>query len=640
MLPLDRPAALGPAPAMTWRTTADGALDHVDEGWLRFTGRALADELGEGWKDRVHLDDLSTLLETARAHTQRREAYAVEFRLLRADGEYRWLSGHVVPRFDAAGICVGFAGSAVDIDDRLARSNAGAEDFFELSLDNLCVAGLDGYFRRVNPAWTRTLGWTTQELLSRPTISFVHPDDRAATLAGRERLQLGSPLGPLVNRYLCKDGGYRWFEWRSFARADHGLVYASARDVTEQRVAEQQLAEARRRERDLERQLIFADRMASVGTLAAGVAHEINNPLAYVSANLALILEALDGTTADLEPRLGAELRELATEAQGGGERIRRIVRSLGVFSRAEEESRTVVELSPLVAQSIAMTANEIRHRGRLVTHFGPTPRVEADESRLGQVFVNLLLNAAQAIPEGDGVAHEIHVTTSTDDEGHAVIEVQDSGVGIPPELLERVFDPFFTTKPVGQGTGLGLSICHTIVAALGGTIAVTSAPGHGATFRVVLPAAPDDARSAPVAAPPTLSPPRARATVLVIDDEPAVGTVLSRVLRDHDVTAVTSAREALRVLASGRAYDIVFSDLMMPEMSGMELYEELERRFPAAAARVVFMTGGAFTPAARAFAMRVRHRLVDKPFDAASLREMVTRSADGGAVGSEPSPP
>src|SRR5450432_1813304 len=153
------------------------------------------------------------------------------------------------------------------------------EDFFEMSLDNLCVAGIDGYFKRVNPSWTRTLGWTAAELLSRPSVEFVHPDDRASTLVGRKQLQMGSAMGPLTNRYQCKDGSFRWFEWRSIAHLDRGLVYASARDITEQKLIEARLSEATLRERDLHRQLTIADRMASVGTLAGGVAHEINNPL-------------------------------------------------------------------------------------------------------------------------------------------------------------------------------------------------------------------------------------------------------------------------------------------------------------------------------------------------------------------------
>lgn len=169
------------------------------------------------------------------------------------------------------------------------RDISDTEDFFEMSLDCLCVAGLDGYLKRVNPSWTRTLGWTAAELMAVPSVDFVHPDDRERTLSARLKLGAGSDMGPLVNRYRCKDGSYRWFEWRSVGHGGRGLVYAAARDVTEQTLAEERLRQARERERQLQRQMTFADRLASVGTLAGGVAHEINNPLASVMANVALI---------------------------------------------------------------------------------------------------------------------------------------------------------------------------------------------------------------------------------------------------------------------------------------------------------------------------------------------------------------
>jgi PAS domain S-box-containing protein len=359
------------------------------------------------------------------------------------------------------------------------------EDFFEMSLDNLCVAGLDGYFKRVNPSWTRTLGWTAAELLSRPSVEFVHPDDRALTLAGRGELQMGRAMAPLVNRYRCKDGSFRWLEWRSIAHPDLGLVYAAARDVTDQKLAEERLAAAAEREETLQRQLMFADRMASIGTLAGGVAHEINNPLAAVTANIAMILEELDRA-----PVERSELREMAIDIQTAAERIRKIVRGLTTFSRADEERRVVIELRPVLELATEMVANQLRERARLVKDYGTTPLVDADEARLGQVFINLLVNAVQALPEGKPHANEIRVATTTDAQGRAVVEIHDTGAGIPASLMARIFDPFFTTRAVGVGPGLGLSICHAIVTGMGGEISVASEPGGGTAFRVALLAA------------------------------------------------------------------------------------------------------------------------------------------------------
>jgi CheY-like chemotaxis protein len=315
----------------------------------------------------------------------------------------------------------------------------------------------------------------------------------------------------------------------------------------------------------------------------------------------------------------------MSLDVQAGAERIRKIVRGLKTFGRAGEERRLVFDVHPVLELSIDMTYNEIRHRARLVKDYGKTPLVEADDARLAQVFINLLINAAQAIPEEDATANEIRILTSTDAAGSAVIEVRDTGAGIPASIIARVFDPFFTTKPIGVGTGLGLSICHNIVNAMGGAITVTSESGHGATFRVVLPAARASAtQAAPVPVPPKAIAPRG--TVLVVDDEASVGDVLRRVLRGHDVTAVTSAAEALARLDAGERYDVILSDLMMPAMSGMELHAEVSRRSPEVAARMVFISGGAFTPTAHAFLDRVVNERVEKPFDPQHVRDIVER--------------
>jgi CheY-like chemotaxis protein len=315
------------------------------------------------------------------------------------------------------------------------------------------------------------------------------------------------------------------------------------------------------------------------------------------------------------------EVEDMAVEAREGAERVRKIVRGLKTFSRADEERRVVMDVKSALELAVNMAFNEMRHRARLVKDYGPVPLVDADEARLGQVFINLLINAAQTIPEGDVAANEIRIVTSTDTTGRAVVEVKDTGPGIPAAVLGRIFDPFFTTKPVGIGTGLGLSICHSIVTGMGGEIAVVSELGRGTTFRVTLPAAIGPAVS------PVMSERRirsARAVVLIVDDDPFVGAALARVLRDHEVVLTTKARDALDVLAGGKRFDVILSDLMMPEMSGMEFYDELTRRDPRTAERVIFLTGGAFTPDARAFLDRVPNRQIEKPFDPERLRALV----------------
>ncbi len=505
-------------------------------------------------------------------------------------------------------------------------------DFFEKSLDHVCVADFGGNFKHLSASWSKTLGYTTEELRAKPSIEFVHPEDRAMTLAGRERLTTGGELGPLINRYICKDGSSRWFEWRSVADAASGLVHCVARDVTEQKQAEARLSAAMELQEELKRQLIFADRMASIGTLAAGVAHEINTPLSFVTTNLSLMVELLQHCTNSGSRLPLAELTQLATEAVAGAQRIRTTVSALKTFSRSQGEQVSVLDVHPLLELSIKMTTNELRHRTRLVRDYGETPLVEVDDARLGQVFINLLLNAAQAIPDDGSSGHEVRIVTRTDPQGRALIEVRDTGPGVPAPLMARIFDPFFTTKPVGIGTGLGLSISHAIVTGMGGSITVSERDGPGAVFRVVLPpASAEKTLSRVVHTPaPTLAATRVKGTVLVIDDEPAVGRMLGRVLADHDVTAVTAAQEALQLIESGSSFDLIISDVMMPQMTGVDLYEELCRRFPAYKDRLVFLSGGVFNAATRARLHSFGNQCIEKPFDPQRIREIVQRMITG----------
>ena len=398
-------------------------------------------------------------------------------------------------------------------------------------------------------------------------------------------------------------------------------------------------ADRRRLEQDRERmrlELIHTQRLESIGTLAAGVAHEISNPLAYIATNLEYIGARLDRLD---DPAVVREIRRATGEAMLGADRVRRIVGDLTRFARRDQNPPTPVDVRSVLDTALSMAWSEIRHRARLVRDYGALALVLADGDRLVQVFLNLLLNAAQAIEDGRAEKNEIRLRTMLDGDRLA-IEVQDTGVGIPKESLGRVFDPFFTTKPVGVGTGLGLSICNTIVSGLGGAMEVESEVGAGSTFRVVLPvhrettAGRDGARRVVDTA--------RRARILLVDDEPFFVSAMCRVLEEeHDVVGVTSAREALRRLEDFEGevpFDLILCDIMMSEMSGIELYSELVRRSPDLARRVVFMTGGAFTPRARAFLQAVPNRCVEKPLDLETIDDLIRELANAGARAPGPS--
>ncbi|HYQ80306.1 MAG TPA: ATP-binding protein, partial [Anaeromyxobacteraceae bacterium] len=319
-------------------------------------------------------------------------------------------------------------------------------------------------------------------------------------------------------------------------------------------------------------------------------------------------------------------------DARQGAERIRAIVRDLATFSRGHEpEAVRPVDVNRALEFSLKMAERQITARARLTRRLGDVPPVMGAESRLSQVFLNLLVNAAQSIPEGDAARHEVRVSTAWDPQrGRVAVEVADTGRGIAPEDRARIFDPFFTTKPVGQGTGLGLSISHSIVTSLGGEIAVESAPGQGTVMRVLLPAA---ERAVPQEEP--------RARVLVVDDEPLVGAVVQRLLSPtHEVVAVTSAREARALLDAGARFDLLLCDLVMPEVSGMELLAQLQAAHPEQARQVVFMTAGAFTPGVQGFVERHRqHRFLAKPIDLEELLAIIAErlAARPGASGQAP---
>jgi len=378
--------------------------------------------------------------------------------------------------------------------------------------------------------------------------------------------------------------------------------------------------------------LVISERMASAGMLAAGVAHEINNPLAIAVVNTDLIADAVGRLGADTGKeasrssgapgRFLLEIQEPLSDAREALERIRDIVRDVKLFSRSDDQTSSPVDIGRVVESSVRMAWNEIRHRARLVKDYGDVPLVQGNESRLGQVLLNLLVNAAQAIPEGHADLHEIRVTTKIGGDGRVLVEVADTGCGIPRENLTRIFDPFFTTKPVGVGTGLGLAICHGIVRELGGRLDVESEVGRGTVFRMELPAAPAKSGVMKVA---EAREPAAGARVLIVDDEVALARALRRRLsQHHEVTTLASGTEALACIARGERFEAILLDVMMPEITGMEVYERLKLLVPEQAARVIFVTGGAFTASAREFLDRVPNPRVEKPIDTNDLLALI----------------
>ena len=463
-----------------------------------------------------------------------------------------------------------------------------------------------------NAAMVELLGLERlDQLVGRNLLEFAPEEDRAALADGMAK----------AHPTLVTEG---WREYRTL-RADGQIrrVLASTAPNIELDGAPARLVVLRdvTELHRLHEQLALGDRMASLGRLAAGVAHEINNPLAYVHTSLEVASRAL-GELGDARTE---KIADSIARAQDGAERVRGIVRDLKMLSRPDDEPSEAIDLPAVLDSTLALAANAIGPKAHVVRNFGKAPRARATRGRLGQLFLNLLLNAADAIPEGNVERNEIRVTTGTDKAGRAVVEIADTGQGIDPALAERVFDPFFTTKEIGAGTGLGLAICHRIVTQLGGDISFESVPTKGTTFRVALPAS--DAEPARPAADPFVP---SRARVLLVDDEPALLRSIQYLIGEvHDVTPASSGREALDLLGRN-SFDVIVADLMMPGVTGMDLYEAARTEHPGLERRFVFMTGGAFTPQSAKLLASIPNRCVGKPFDGDDLLRAIGEVIDG----------
>jgi PAS domain S-box-containing protein len=412
------------------------------------------------------------------------------------------ISMQVAPLRDATGEVVYAMGVVEDVttvrasEDALRASVERFRRLVELLPDGVVVYSVAGRILYVNPAMRRSLRYADDEELGKEIFGYIHPDDRARSAERRDVMLRGGSTPPAEIRIQRSDGTWATMEAASLEVDFDGerAVLTVLRELSERGVVQARLAQA--------------DRMIAVGTLAAGVAHEINNPLAYLKANLDVALSrripqlaadlaalAAEGSSAETQRAAAAsaerglgQLREMLELALDGAERVRTIVQDLRTFSR-EEEPLFPIDPRRVLDASLNLAGPDIRPRARVEKRYGDVPAVRGSEARLGQVFLNLLVNAAHAIPAGDPQHHRIVVATFTDPEGRACVSVSDTGMGMPTEVLTRIWDPFFTTKTSGEGTGLGLWVCQRIVSKLGGAIEVASQPGEGTTFIVRLPA-------------------------------------------------------------------------------------------------------------------------------------------------------
>ena len=493
--------------------------------------------------------------------------------------------------------------------EALRRSEERYRSLVEQATDAIFLTDETYRFVDVTGAACRMLGYTREELLARRIPDILE----AGELDQRPlRSIVAGAAWTIERRLLRKDGTHVAAEICAKVLPPGTRLQAFARDIGERK--------------ELEAQILMSDRLASLGRLAGGVAHEINNPLAYVAMNLELAEQQLTKLSAT-SAAIG--IAGFLAASRDGAERVRRIVRTLGAFGRGDDDQVTASDVHRALDVAISITENKIRHRARLIKRYAADRAVRANELILGQVFVNLLINSADAVPEGQVEQHEIRVSTSVGKDGRVIVEIRDTGHGISPEVRARIFDPFFSTKPVGTGAGLGLSISHSIVTRFGGEIELESGTTGGTTARVVLLAAEEPAAALTL---PPASPRSRHARILVVDDEVPFARVLGEALGHHDVTVIADSRTA-RALCARESFDCILCDLMMPDLDGPGFYDALRADGHGLEKRIVFMTGGAFTPRASRFLASVPNRCVEKPFSTQTLEDAVRGALEPSAL-------
>lgn len=468
-----------------------------------------------------------------------------------------------------------------------------------------------------NPAFVRIVGAEQESsILEKAIEDWVMPEDVPTwddAISEDGRIESGASIRMVRaggSRALVEIQQVEWLEAKG-----QTIIAVVLRDVTVPRHAHARM--------------LLQDRMTSIGTVAAGVAHEINNPLSYIIGNLTFLEEEVATLSGLVPPENLEHVSQAMREARQGAERVRQIVKDLQTFARADHQDSRSTDVRRTIELALNMAWSEIRHRGRLQKVFAEVPLVSASEARLGQVFLSLLLNAAHALPEGGADRSFIRVETRAD-EDRVIVEITNSGPGIRPDVAKRIFDPFATFGAVGVGSGLGLSIAHSLVQDIGGEIVVETSPLLGTTFRVSLPAVregrePQPSISSSLSMTALAAPGPIR--LLLIDDEPLMVTALRRALGDgHEITSVPCGRNAIEELSRDRTYELIICDLMMPDMTGMDVHDWLEAQHPGLEQRMVFITGGSFEPSAQAFLARVPNPRFEKPIDLGKLRALVKR--------------
>jgi PAS domain S-box-containing protein len=614
-------------------------------------------ESHEDWVQRIHPEDREATEKKFRdvVAGDARE-YSVQYRIIRpCDGETRWISVKSTIERDANGKALRLVGAHTDVTEQVLAEQALRQSeeryrkladqlteltatlaqrvdektrerdrIWNVSQDLLVVADRNGVWQTVNPAWTRTLGWSEAELLNRTSEWLEHPDDGGITGAQVQKLGTAETTVRFESRFRHKDGSYRWLSWTGVADQDH--IYAVARDVTAEKAAAERL-------KATEEALRQSQKMEAVGQLTGGIAHDFNNLLTGIVGSLDLLQTRLhQGRTDNFARYINAAMTS-ANRAAALTHRLLAFARRQPLIPKSVDVNELVVSLEDLLRRTIGETIDlEIAASDDLWCTL-------CDPNQLESALLNLAINARDALPDGgkltvktanarlDSVTADTPALSPGD---YVRIDVTDTGVGMSAEVAARAFDPFFTTKPIGQGTGLGLSMIYGFARQSNGHATIDTRPGQGTTIRLYLPRHIGDATAPHPSATRVAEYAATGETVLVVEDEPVVRGVILEMLGDQGYRTLEAVDGAsgLRILRSDARIDLLVTDVGLPGMNGRQLADQARETRPGL--KVLFMTGYAESVAISDGFLQAGMEMITKPFELDNLSRRIRAMVSG----------